>query len=67
MIVDENRETLQTNLIFEFGAVRTCADLLDLENAATSKLNESIFARVVFDAAENEPSNICQILANFGI
>ena len=42
---------------FEFGAVRRCANLVDLENALK---NEYLVAKIGLDTDENEPSTVRQ-------
>ena len=40
---------------FEFGAVRRCANLVDLEKMLK---NEYLVANIGFDTEENEPSKV---------
>ena len=41
---------------FEFGAVRRCANLVDLAKCLN---NEYLVANIGFDTEENEPSKVC--------
>ena len=41
---------------FEFGAVRRCANLVDLEKCL--KISFNLVAKIGFDTEENEPSKV---------
>ena len=46
-------------LNFEFGAVQSCVNLVDLVKSFQTSIF-FFFARLGFDAAENEPLKVCQ-------